>query len=199
MEVLFPFQIYLFSQVQGDLLNERTESCILVQYLQLIYTNVTNLIERATRCYCQRNVTADDILKCLENSILQELVPFIMTCLYCGSLNDDIMINADYQISEMVKLWTNFLNIAHLNIDRIDNEDNSIQTALLSKAYSTIPSTGTTWYFALLYILVSADSRYITGLAPALVPLDSNDELLMVWARSYILSGGLSQYYLLLF
>ena len=76
---------------------------------------------------------------------------------------------------------------------------NSIQTALLSKAYSTIPSTGTTWYFALLYILVSADSRYITGLAPALVPLDSNDELLMVWARSYILSGGLSQYYLLLF
>lgn len=194
MDVLFPFQIYLFSQVQGDLLNERTESCLLVQYLQLIYTNVTTLIERATRCYCQKYLSADEILKCLQNSILQQLVPFIMTCLYCGSLNDDIMINADYQISEMVKLWTNFLNIAHLNVDEVENSDNCIQTALLSKSYSTIPSTGTAWYFALLYILVSADSRYITGLAPTLIPLDSNDELLMVWARSYILSGGLSQY-----
>ena len=48
-------------------------------------------------------------------------------------------------------------------------------------------------YFSLLYILVAADSRYITGLAPAVVPLTSQDELMIVWARSYILSGGLAR------
>lgn len=70
--------------------------------------------------------------------------------------------------------------------------DNCLQTALFSKTYCSVPSSNTAWYFALLYILVAADSRYITGLAPAVIPLTSQDELLLVWARSYILSGGLA-------
>ena len=41
---------------------------------------------------------------------------------------------------------------------------------------------------------MAADSRYITGLAPALVPLDPKDELMIVWERSYILSGGLARF-----
>ena len=150
MEVLFPFQIYLFSQVQGDLENHRTETLILTRYLELIYRSARDLIEKAICCFCQQRATVKEIVSCLQHSILQQLVPFVMTCLYCGSLDDSIMIAADNQISE--------------------------------------------WYFSLLYILVAADSRYITGLAPALVPLDPKDELMIVWERSYILSGGLARF-----
>ena len=194
LEVLFPFQIYLFSQVQGDLEHQRTETLILVQYLHLIYMHVKDIIEKATRCFCEQVQSLDSIMQCLRCSILQQLIPFIMTCLYCGSLDDDIMIAADNQISDMVRLWTNFLNIVHLNVDTVEDDDNCVQVALFSKRYGSTPSTATAWYLSLLYILVAADSRYITGLAPAVVPLTSQDELLMVWARSYILSGGLAEW-----
>ena len=102
------------------------------------------------------------------------------------------MIAADNQISEMVRLWTNFLNIANLNVDSTESDD-LVLNGLFSKMYGSVASTNTPWYFSLLYILVAADSRYITGLAPAVVPLTSQDELMIVWARSYILSGGLAR------
>lgn len=192
MEVLFPFQIYLFSQVQGDLENQHTETLILTWYLELVYRNARDLIEKATRYYCKQPSSLKEILNCLQHSILQQLVPFIMTCLYCGSLDDAIMIAADNQISEMVRLWTNFLNIANLNVDSTESDD-LVLNGLFSKMYGSVASTNTPWYFSLLYILVAADSRYITGLAPAVVPLTSQDELMIVWARSYILSGGLAR------
>lgn len=191
MEVLFPFQIYLFSQVQGDLDHVRTETEILKTYLEEIHQRVITLIRMAIQSFEKKKHPLDAILQALKNSLLQQLVPFIMTCLYVGSLEDDIMIEADNQISEMVQLWTEFLNKAKLNQDTIEQRDNQLQTALFSKAYSSVPSANSPWYFALLYILVAADSRYITGLAPPVAPLDSQDELLLVWSRSYILSGGL--------
>ena len=177
MEVLFPFQIYLFSQVQGDLENKRTETLILTRYLELVYRSARDLIEKAICCYCQQRGSVKEIVSCLHHSILQQLVPFVMTCLYCGSLDDSIMIAADNQISELAT----------------GNED-AIQNGLFSKMYGSVASTSTPWYFSLLYILVAADSRYITGLAPAVVPLDPKDELMIVWERSYILSGGLARY-----
>ena len=77
----------------------------------------------------------------------------------------------------------------------VDNEDEGActQVALFSKEYSSLPSTSTPWYLSLLFIFVAADSRYITGLTPAVDPNTNYDELLMVWARSYILSGGLAE------
>ena len=75
--------------------------------------------------------------------------------------------------------------------------EDAIQNGLFSKMYGSVASAATPWYFSLLYILVAADSRYITGLAPALVPLDPKDELMIVWERSYILSGGLARFALL--
>lgn len=193
MEVLFPFQIYLFSQVQGDLENRRTETLILTRYLELIYRSARDLIEKAICCFCQQRATVKEIVSCLHHSILQQLVPFVMTCLYCGSLDDSIMIAADNQISELVRLWTGFLNVANLDVDSTGTED-AIQNGLFSKMYGSVASAATPWYFSLLYILVAADSRYITGLAPALVPLDPKDELMIVWERSYILSGGLARF-----
>lgn len=190
--MLLPFQIYLFSQVQGDLEHQRTETLILVHYLELIYIHVKQIIEKATACLERQAQPLQEILRCLQWSLLQQLVPFIMTCLYCGSLDDDIMIAADHQISEMVRLWTRFLHVAHLTVDQVDIEDNEHQTALFSKSFSSTASSATAWYFSLLYILVAADSRYITGLAPAVVPLTLQDELMLVWSRSYILSGGLN-------
>lgn len=190
--MLFPFQIYLFSQVQGDLECKRTETLILKEYLELIYAEVRCIIEKATRYFCNHPQSLEAILQCLHCSILQQLVPFIMTCLYCGSLDDETMIEADNHISEMVKLWTNFLTITHLNVDNED-EGACAQVALFSKEYSSLPSTSTPWYLSLLFIFVAADSRYITGLTPAVDPNTNYDELLMVWARSYILSGGLAE------
>lgn len=190
--MLFAFQIYLFSQVQGDLEHARTETFILVRYLEMLYQRSRQLIEKAIGCLCQRRQPLENILVALQNSILHQLLPFVMTCLYVGSLDDDIMITADNQISDLVGLWTNFLTIAKLSDDVAESDDNKLQTALFSKAYSSQPSSGSAWYFSLLYILVAADSRYITGLAPAVVPLTSQDELLLVWSRSYIFSGGLA-------
>lgn len=193
MDVLFPFQIYLFSQVQGDLEHTRTETNILATYLEMIYVRMTELIRKAERCYLSKRQSLNEILRALQSSVIYQLVPFIMTCLYVGSLDDDIMIAADNQISEMVQLWTHFLTATNLTRDAMENDDDCLQTALFSKTYCSIPSSNSAWYFALLYILVAADSRYITGLAPAVVPLTSQDELLLVWTRSYILSGGLAE------
>ena len=190
--MLFPFQIYLFSQVQGDLEHTRTETNILAKYLEMVYIRSTTLIKKAEQCFLNHRQSLEEILRALQSSLLHQLLPFIMTCLYVGSLDDDIMIAADNQISEMVQLWTHFLTVARLNHDTMENDDNCLQTALFSKTYCSVPSSNTAWYFALLYILVAADSRYITGLAPAVVPLTSQDEVLLVWARSYILSGGLA-------
>ena len=194
MEVLFPFQIYLFSQVQGDPEQKRTETLILVDYLVEIHRHAITLIRMAKQCFERHKQPLHEILHALQCSILQRLVPFIMTCLYVGSLNDDIMIDADTQISEIVQLWTEFLNKANLTEDTVEEHDNELQTALFSKSYSSEPSSNSKWYFALLYILVAADSRYITGLSPPVALLDAQSELLLVWSRSYILSGGYPEY-----
>ena len=193
LKVLFPFQIYLFSQAQGDLECKRTETLILKEYLDLIYEKVQWIIEKGMRCFIEKAQSLDSVLRCLYCSILQQLVPFIMTCLYCGSLNNETMIEADNHISEMVKVWTDFLNITGLSKYSVEDDGNASQVALFSKEYSSMPFTSTPWYLSLLYILVAADSRYITGLTPAVDPNTNYDELLMVWARSYILSGGLAE------
>ena len=104
LDVLFPFQIYLFSQVQGDLEHTRTETNILAKYLEMIYVRSTSLIRKAEQCFLNHRQSLDEILRALQSSLLHQLVPFIMTCLYVGSLDDDIMIAADNQISEMVRL-----------------------------------------------------------------------------------------------
>ena len=83
--VLFPFQVYLFSQAEGDETGERTESLILEGYLGLLLPLSDHVLERVFQRVRSRPEEQSVLVTSLEASFLAALLPYALSLLAMGS------------------------------------------------------------------------------------------------------------------
>ncbi|KAK8803542.1 hypothetical protein WA158_001236 [Blastocystis sp. Blastoise] len=189
--VLFPFQIYLFSQVQDDINFDRMETHILEYYLDKLFDISQQYIRFALQLLQSNNEHVLDILYALKESVFGSLMPFICTCLYVGCLPDEVTREFRSDIETVISLWTTFLKEAHLTEGGLPKNVLNLYSPVLSDSCYSDAHPSTQWFISILNLLVAAYSRCVPGFTPPVNVKKSSEALVEAWGKSYIFSGGI--------
>lgn len=187
-EVLFPFQVYLLSQAEGDLTHSRTESVILEEYLKILFHAAVRFITSSiTRVLESESVS--DLMMSLEATFLNHLLLYVLSRLYLGEFSYRISDLMNVAIDELALLWGKFLSLCKIEAASLDSL--SIPWDPIYSARYCTPITSFPWYLSLFNLIVSVSTcyHYSFRLNNLVEPREDVRFLL----ESYLFSGGLNE------
>ncbi|KAK8807124.1 hypothetical protein WA158_003883 [Blastocystis sp. Blastoise] len=173
-QVLLPFHIYIFSQVQGDIDGSRADTHILIKYLTLFLNNCLLYISKS-----------------LRESIIGQLLPFICTCIYMGKYSYVFMEKISWYLESLVEEWKKLLKLCNIDDSRYQNHDDHLDISIYAKDSYASTNIIVDWYISLYYTLVAASSRGIYIHYTPLSPYEQGSDEYETLVSSYILSGGI--------
>ena len=187
-EVLFPFQVYLLSQAEGDLTHSRTESIILEEYLKILFQAAVRFITSSiTRVLESESVS--DLMMSLETTFLNHLLLYVLSRLYLGEFSYRISDLMNVAIDELALLWGKFLSLCRIEASSLDSV--SIPWDPIYSASYGISIQPFPWYLSLFNLIVSVSTcyHYSFRLNNLVEPREDVRFLL----ESYLFSGGLNE------
>ena len=114
--VLFPFQIYLFSQAEGDQAGERTESLILEGYLTHLLPICLRILDMVS-ARIQANPKEQPILfTSLESSFVDALIPYVLSLLNMGQFSARAISLVQEPLFELTRKWCDLLTLSGVDV-----------------------------------------------------------------------------------
>lgn len=114
--VLFPFQIYLLSQAEGDEAGERTESLILEGYL----THLVPICQRILDMVYSRIQTNPEeqpiLFTSLESSFVDALFPYVLSLLNMGQFATRIVSVIQEPLFALTQKWCDLLTLSGVDV-----------------------------------------------------------------------------------
>ena len=116
-EVLFPFQIYLLSQAEGDTGGVRTESEILEGYLMQLLPLCIRILSKAQSVITSTPSTQPTILTSLAATPLDVLLPYLLSLLYMGNYSLHIATNLRTDLIELTQGWCTLMIMCGVDVE----------------------------------------------------------------------------------
>ena len=87
---MFPFQIYLFSQAEGDLQGQRCETAILQAYLSSLCSSCVRVLTKAMNVVYESKRYVD-VISALRETALGQLLGYAVNILYVNNYAMDVI------------------------------------------------------------------------------------------------------------
>lgn len=184
--VLFPFQVYLLSQAEGDLTHSRTESLILEEYLHTLFQTAVQFI---TSCISRvlESEGVSDLMMSLEATFINRLLLYVLSRLYLGEFSYRVSDLLNRAIDELALLWGKFLSLCKIEASALDTVSipwDPIYSPSCQTNVEPFP-----WYLSLFNLIVSVSTCYHYSFR--LNNLVEPREDVQLLLESYVFSGGL--------
>lgn len=115
-QILFPFQLYLFSQANGDRDGTRCESAILQGYLSSLFSACVRVLTLAKDVLQKPNSSVSDTLGALRESVAGQLICVCLSELYVGVWSREIISFVSSDLSELLTMWVKILQICNVDV-----------------------------------------------------------------------------------
>ena len=115
-EVLFPFQVYLLSQAEGDTTGKRTESMILEGYVMQLLSLCMRVLSKAKVMIRSQSTEQPILLTSLQMSPLDRLLPYVLSLLYMGEYSIHIAECLRTDLVELTQAWCSLLTICGMDV-----------------------------------------------------------------------------------
>ena len=115
-EVLFPFQVYLLSQAEGDIMGKRTESMILEGYVMQLLSLCMRVLSKAKVMIRSQSTEQPIMLTSLQMSPLDRLLPYVLSLLYMGEYSIHIAECLRADLVELTQAWCSLLTICGMDV-----------------------------------------------------------------------------------
>ena len=158
-EVLFPFQLYLLSQADGDASCQRTESVILEGYLMLLLSLCVRVVNNMIGWIQERPEEEPVLFTSLNESVLGVLLSYLLSFLYLGRFSHHVASTLRSDLNDLTCLWCRLLSLGHIQSSIQQNKEMILTHALYSPNYKTQASSPP-WYLTLFYLMVTTNTRY---------------------------------------
>ena len=198
--VLFPFQIYLFSQAEGDVTASRSETAIMQAYLSSLCSSCVRILTKALLFIKQTSRMAD-VISALRETALGHLLPYAVNVLYVGTFAMDVISYASGDLQELLTMWCQLMKLCRIDVserkefycqsDLHQKNDSLMFLPMYDPNFTPTPQP-ISWYLTLFYLLtvVSSKIHYNTRYFQI---ADKTPELQYI-AESYLFSGGLMRW-----
>lgn len=113
--VLFPYQVYLFSQTEGDFSCLRTESIILEFYLLQLFPLCVRIITKSLTRILEKDVIPE-VMSSLFETPLGQLLPYALSCLYIHNYSTYIGEHLSSEVEDLALLWCKLLTICRTEV-----------------------------------------------------------------------------------
>lgn len=186
-DVLFPYQIYLFSQAFGDTSAQRCETAILQVYLSSLCSSCVRILTRTLSLANPSNNQAD-VISALRDTALGQLLPYAVNMLYVGSFAMDVISYVSGDLQEILMMWCKLMKIFAIETDVHQRKDNLLFQPVFDPSFTPVPQP-VSWYLTLFYLLIAISSK-INFNTRYFQIVDKTPELQRL-AESFLCSGGL--------
>ena len=115
-EVLFPFQIYLLSQAEGDTAGVRTESEILEGYLMQLLPLCIRIVSSVQSIISSNPSVQPIILTSLTATPVDVLLPYLLSILYMGQYSLLIAANLRTDLMELTPAWCSLMLLCGVDV-----------------------------------------------------------------------------------
>ena len=158
-DVLFPFQLYLLSQAEGDTTCQRTESVILEGYLMILLSMSIRIINKVIGCLQQRPEDEAILFTSLSESVVGVLLSYLLSFLYVGTFSHHVASTLRSDLNDLTCLWCRRLCLGNIQSSIQQNKEDILATAIYVPEFTTIPSSPP-WHLTLFDLMVTANTRY---------------------------------------
>lgn len=115
-DILFPFQLYAFSQANGDVEGLRCESAVLQSYLSSLFSACIRVLTLTTRVLLEHQDRVSDVLGALRESVVGQLLSVCLSELYCGRWSRELISFIVNDLSELLMMWSKILKICNVEV-----------------------------------------------------------------------------------
>ena len=113
---MFPFQIYLLSQAEGDTAGVRTESEILEGYLMQLLPLCIRIVSSAQSAITTLPSAQPTVLTSLTATPLDVLLPYVLSILYMGHYSLHIAANLRTDLMELTQAWCSLMLLCGVDV-----------------------------------------------------------------------------------
>ena len=113
--ILFPFQIYLFSQAEGDTTAARSETAIMQAYLSSLCSSCVRILTKSLLFIKQTSRVAD-VISALRETALGHLLPYAVNVLYVGTFAMDVISYASGDLLELLTMWCQLMKMCCIDV-----------------------------------------------------------------------------------
>lgn len=187
-EVLFPFQLYLLSQTDGDATCQRTESVILEGYLMLLLSLCVRIVNKVIGWIEEHPEEEAVLFTSLNESVLGVLLSCLLSFLYLGRFSHHVASTLRSDLNDLTCLWCRLLTLGNIQSSIQQNKEMILTYALYSPDYQTFASSPP-WYLTLFYLMVTTNTRYHYS-SLHFNYIETREDMCCL-LESFIFSGGL--------
>ena len=184
---MFPFQIYLFSQAEGDLQGQRCETAILQAYLSSLCSSCVRVLTKAMNVVYESKRYVD-VISALRETALGQLLGYAVNILYVNNYAMDVISYISGDLLEILNMWCKLMKLCNIENDLHQRKDNLMFLPVYDPSFTPTPQP-VSWYLTLFYLLTCISSKIHYNTRYFFI--DDKTPELQHLAESYICSGGL--------
>ena len=186
-DILFPFQIYLFSQAEGDRQGQRCETAILQAYLSSLCSSCVRILTKALH-FVYESKRVVDVISALRETALGQLLGYAVNILYVNNYAMDVISYISGDLLEILNMWCKLMKLCNIENDLHQKKDNLMFLPIYDPSFTPTPQP-VSWYLTLFYLLTSISSKIHYNTRYFFI--DDKTTELQYLAESYLCSGGL--------
>ena len=114
-EVLFPYQIYLFSQAAGDVRGERCETAILQAYCSSLLSSAIRILTKALPFLFETKRVAD-VISALRDTAIGQLLPYAVNMLYLNDYAMEVVSYISGDLHEVLVMWCKMMKVCTIEV-----------------------------------------------------------------------------------
>lgn len=114
-QVLFPYQIYLFSQAAGDVKGERCETAILQAYCSSLLSSVIRVLTKALPFLYETKRVAD-VISALRETAIGQLLPYAVNMLYLNDYAMEVVSYISGDLQEVLLMWCKMMKVCTIEV-----------------------------------------------------------------------------------
>lgn len=114
-EVLFPYQIYLFSQAEGDVNGERCKTAILQAYCSSLLSSVVRILTKALP-FLYDTLRVADVISALRETVIGQLLPYVVNMLYLNDYAMEVISYISGDLQEVLMMWCKMMKVCTIEV-----------------------------------------------------------------------------------
>lgn len=194
--ILYPFQIYLLSQAEDDTSAQRTESLILEGYIMFLLSSSIRIVRKTVECIVQNPSHQAYLITSLSDTVIGSLLSYLLSVLYLGQYSHHVASTLRTDLNDFTKEWCHLLKICKIDQAIQQNKEDLLTRSVYSENFSTVP-VSVPWYLTVFNLLVTTNTKYHYSCLYFNYVEPREDICCLL--ESYIFSGGLAEYFSILF
>lgn len=189
-KILYPFQIYLLSQAEGDTSCQRSESVILEGYVMFVVSSSIRIIHKTIECVIANPDSQSVLVTSLSQSVIGHLLSYLFSMLYLGQYSHHVALTLRRDLNDLTMEWCRLLKVCHIDKALKQTKEDLLTVSVYAENYKTVPISSP-WYLTVLYLMVTTNTKYHYSCLYFNYVEPREDICCLL--ESYIFSGGLAE------